>query len=58
MGDYSTFSPEAALAKVNPTTLVMIERFLERRSLRIDSRYNSGEFNNEFWEEGFLHNSW
>jgi hypothetical protein len=116
MGDCSTFSPEAAVAKINPTaifestfplqilkqfpnlvilhtylpmkmeqrecsetsaykiqtpgnypeeslqqtpsTLVMNERFLERRSLRICSRYNSGEFNKEFWEERYLHNSW
>jgi hypothetical protein len=57
MGDCSTFSPEAAVAKINPTAFLMKERFLERRSLRNDSRYNSGEFNKEFWEERFLHNS-
>jgi len=57
MGECSTFSPEAAVAKINPTTFVMKEWFPERRSLRIDSRFNSGEFNREYWEERFLHNS-
>jgi len=58
MFDCSTLSPEAAVAKINPTPFATKERFLERRSLRIDSRNNSGEFNKEFWEEHFLNNSW
>jgi hypothetical protein len=47
-----------SVAEINPTIFFMKNRdSWKKKILLIGSRYNRGEFNREFWEEGVLPNS-